>query len=194
MRARRIESSPTAAEAVPSRAFLYVVDGEVPRPTAASVVESIKKRYPKARVLVIAEAFAEADAFNMLRLGVKGLVHYEELRRKLPVALDAVADGGFWAPRSLVSRFMDELASGSRRRLSSPGAASMSAREREVLELLLDNLSNKEIGARLHISERTVKFHVSNLLSKFRARDRGELMLRCLSLEGPVPAAGARYR
>jgi DNA-binding CsgD family transcriptional regulator len=51
----------------------------------------------------------------------------------------------------------------------------LSARQREVLDHVLQDLSNKEIGARLHVTERTIKFHVSRLLSKFKARDRGAL-------------------
>jgi len=67
------------------------------------------------------------------------------------------------------------------RPLPAPPAA-MSGREREVLEALLDNQSNKEIAAKLHISERTVKFHVSNLLGKFGFERRQELILNCLQL------------
>jgi DNA-binding NarL/FixJ family response regulator len=48
-----------------------------------------------------------------------------------------------------------------------------------VLEGLLENLANKEIASRLNISERTVKFHVSNLLAKFNVRRRADLILLC---------------
>jgi len=53
----------------------------------------------------------------------------------------------------------------------------VSRREREVLDLLLDNLCNKEIASKLFISERTVKFHVSNLLSKFGVQRRADLIV-----------------
>lgn len=52
----------------------------------------------------------------------------------------------------------------------------ISRREQEVLEGILQNRANKEIAAGLNVSERTVKFHVSSLLSKFHVRDRVELM------------------
>jgi DNA-binding NarL/FixJ family response regulator len=76
----------------------------------------------------------------------------------------------------------------------------LSPREREVLEGVLRNLSNKEIGARLNVSERTIKYHVSALLAKFRVRDRVSLMreatsgLRTLTLgtsEEPTAAEAA---
>jgi DNA-binding CsgD family transcriptional regulator len=63
----------------------------------------------------------------------------------------------------------------------------ISAREKEVLECVLLNLSNKEIGQRLNISERTVKFHVSSLLMKFNVRDRVSLMRQATI--GMIPAS-----
>jgi DNA-binding NarL/FixJ family response regulator len=194
LRRRRIGASPTSFMAEPTRAPLYVVDAEVPRPTAATLVATIQNRFPKARILAVADRFPEADAFALLRLGVKGLIRYDELREKLPDALETVALGGFWAPRALVSRFMDEVAVRARRNRSLPASASLSGREREVLLLVLENLSNKEIASRLHISERTAKFHVSNLLSKFDLKSRQGLILQCLSLEQPSLSTDSRDR
>jgi len=53
----------------------------------------------------------------------------------------------------------------------------LSTRETQVLDRLLENLSNKEIAAKLNISERTVKFHVSNVLTKFGVGRRADLIL-----------------
>lgn len=63
----------------------------------------------------------------------------------------------------------------------------LSPREREVLECVVRNLANKEIAARLNISERTVKFHVSALLAKFNVRDRVSLMREAIM--GLMPSA-----
>ncbi|MDQ2970452.1 MAG: helix-turn-helix transcriptional regulator [Acidobacteriota bacterium] len=62
----------------------------------------------------------------------------------------------------------------------------MSPREREVHELLMENLSNKEIAKRLHMSERTVKFHVSNLLGKHGVKRRADLILLAFSQVRPT--------
>ena len=63
----------------------------------------------------------------------------------------------------------------------------ISRREREVLDLLLENLSNKEIASKLFISERTVKFHVSNLLSKFGVQRRADLIVRWMQRTSAFP-------
>src|ERR1700680_3861786 len=69
------------------------------------------------------------------------------------------------------------VTSGQGRRLKTDSVTNLSRREQEVLDSLLENLSNKEIASKLNIAERTVKFHVSNLLSKFGVRRRADLIL-----------------
>jgi DNA-binding CsgD family transcriptional regulator len=61
----------------------------------------------------------------------------------------------------------------------------LTRRQREVLEAVLDNLTNKEISKRLSISESAVKFHVSSLLGRFKARRRSELIVMYYEFAGP---------
>jgi len=193
LQVRRVAASPLQESDWSSRAPLYVVDAQLPQPTTETLISTIARRFPRSRILVVSDRFREAEAFGLLRLGVKGLVPYSDLRKKLPLAIDTVATGGFWAPRSLLSRFFDTLVASSRGRPQSGLSASITGREREVLGTLLDNLSNKQIAERLHISERTVKFHVSNLLAKFQLPRRQDLILHCLGLAARDRAsAGSR--
>ena len=109
----------------------------------------------------------------------------KEAREQLPRALPLVASGGFWVPREVLSRFVDSILSTTQgRRLRGDSPAELSRREQEVLAGLLENLANKEVADRLHISERTVKFHVSNLLAKFGVRRRADLILLCYQRRG----------
>jgi DNA-binding CsgD family transcriptional regulator len=70
-----------------------------------------------------------------------------------------------------------------RRPRPAPPGVRMSRRETEVVELLMQNLSNKEIGSKLHMSERTAKFHVSNLLAKYGVQRRADLILLFVQAE-----------
>jgi DNA-binding CsgD family transcriptional regulator len=89
-------------------------------------------------------------------------------------------------PASVCER-ASELLEASRVTLGSP--ANVTRRESEVLECVLKHKSNKEIGNVLHLSERTIKFHISSLLAKFGARDRVDLM--CKAAVGLLPASAA---
>jgi DNA-binding NarL/FixJ family response regulator len=114
-------------------------------------------------------------------------VAYERVEEQLVPALQAVAKGGFWVPRELLSRFVDSLLqTGAARQTLHP--VGLSSRENDVLDCLLENLSNKEIASRLNISERTVKFHVSNLLGKFGVQRRADLILQAYQARSPVEA------
>ena len=160
------------------RASVFVLEAHRRPQATEDLAQTIVTRYAGARLLVIAEKFTEETAFPLLRLGAKGLLRYSEVSEQLPRALRVISDAGFWVPRTLLSRFVEStLASSAHRRLPIPGARRLSRREKETLDLLLENLSNKEIASKLNISARTAKFHVSNLLSKHGVRRRADLIL-----------------
>jgi two-component system, NarL family, response regulator len=161
----------------PPPAQVYVIDAHAARPATGALLANILERFPEARLLVVGEQLSDANSYSLLRLGVKGLLTYVEAREQLIRALPLVAAGGFWVPRSVLSGFVDSILTGQGRRLKTDAVTNLSRREQEVLDSLLENLSNKEIASKLNIAERTVKFHVSNLLSKFGVRRRADLIL-----------------
>jgi DNA-binding NarL/FixJ family response regulator len=181
---KRVEPNqpPDPALAVP-RASVYVIEAHAHRQVTEAYIATILARYPKARLVVIAEKLAEANVFPLLRQGVKGLLKYSETEAYLPRTLREVAAGGFWVPRPLLSTFVDTTLEGIHRPRPAPVGVRTSKREQEVLELLMQNLSNKEIGSKLHMSERTAKFHVSNLLAKYAVQRRADLILLFVQAE-----------
>ena len=173
-----LESFVTSSAGTPSlpRASVYVVDSFATRP-AAGLIAEIADRFPRAHVLAVAEKFGRNNAFLLLRGRSKGLLACQQARTHLPRALEVVSAGGFWVPRTLLSKFVDSVLSNSREQRSLGPARDLSRREQEVLEAVLGNLSNKEIAQKLGITERTAKFHVSNLLAKFKVQRRADLIL-----------------
>jgi DNA-binding NarL/FixJ family response regulator len=167
------------------KASVYVVDAQAARQVTGTLLCNILDRFASARLLVVGDKLKEADSHALLRQGVKGILNYAEAREQLPQALSLVAAGGFWVSRTVLSRFVDSILTATRgRRLRVDSPAELSRREQEVLSGLLENLANKELADRLHISERTVKFHVSNLLAKFGVRRRADLILLCYQRRG----------
>jgi DNA-binding NarL/FixJ family response regulator len=171
----------------PPKANVYVVDAHAARPATGALLTNLLERCPESRLMVVGEQHNDANSFSLLRLGVKGLLTYVEARDQLVRALPLVAAGGFWVPRSVLSGFVDSILTGQGRRLKTDSVTNLSRREQEVLDSLLENLSNKEIASKLNIAERTVKFHVSNLLSKFGVRRRADLILLTFQRRMAIP-------
>jgi len=137
--------------------------------------------------LVLLPKLDDTIASPLLRLGVKGLVTYEQASHELTRAARQVAAGMYWVPRELLTRFVESILPEVRGGKALECEAGISRRERDVLDLLLANLSNKEIAAKLFISERTVKFHVSNLLGKFGVQRRADLMVLWMQRTSTFP-------
>jgi DNA-binding NarL/FixJ family response regulator len=174
------------------KAAVYLVEAHPQLPVTESVVSGIHARQSTGRVLVLAEGFSDPSAFALLRLGAKGLVTYSEVPRTLTQALQTVVEGGLWVGRALLSRFVDSALCTVPLRIYATGFEGLTRRERQVLEAVLDNLSNKEIAHRLHMSERTAKFHVSNLLVKHGVRRRADLLFCALKNAGQGGTGGPR--
>lgn len=178
--------TPTGGHIQAGPGSVCVVDGCYPAAATRSLVTTLLDGSPETRVVVFAEDLAEPFAFPLLQAGVKGLLTYVGARRQLVPALAAVSKGGYWVPRLLLTRFLEAF-------LAPSGGplpwrpTSLSRREQDVLDALLQNLSNKEIASRLDIAERTVKFHVSNLLVKFRVQRRADVILHSYQ-SGALPA------
>lgn len=154
---------------------ICVIDACFPQAATEALVSAVQASYEEPRTLVLADEISAPFGFAMLRLRVKGLLTYAQADTQICPAAEALAEGGSWLPRGLLGAFVDSLLGAtSEARLP----AGVSRREHEVLASLLQNLSNKEIAVKLNISERTVKFHVSNLLSKFAVQRRADLLVQ----------------
>jgi len=161
----------------PGTGEIAVLDLDPRARVTENLLATLKESDPGTRLVVLAEGFDEEKAFELLRLGAKGLLTYEELAPRGARALAAVAEGGFWAPRALLSRFVDAaLRNGGGRRAASEERR-LTPREREIYEDLLENLSNKEIARKRSMTARTAKFHVANVLAKHGVQRRVDLLV-----------------
>jgi DNA-binding NarL/FixJ family response regulator len=108
------------------------------------------------------------EEIRLLYLGVHGIVLAENLERDLPKAIHSVYNGDLWVSRCALNEYVSR--SGHR-----TDGISFTGREQQVVVFLMNGFSNKEIGNSLRISERTVKFHVSNILQKLNVENRKSL-------------------
>ncbi len=125
---------------------------------------------PRPGVPTLVLVDADRDVLvELLARGYRGYVSSDAQPAGLRDALRAVATGAIWAPREVLAHAFTSI-------VASPGPNAMpTPREREVLALISKALSNRAIAKRLGITERTVKAHVSSLLTKYQVRSRVEL-------------------
>ncbi len=158
--------------ALRERPDICILDVSMPRMTGLQATVEIRAQAPEIAVLVLSMHDDERYLFEALQAGAAGYVLKREADHALVDAVRAVARGEPFltnaAERSLVREWMQDDSSGP--------AEPLTLREREVLKLIAEAHTNKEIGELLHLSEKTVESHRGNLLRKLGMRDRVELV------------------
>jgi DNA-binding NarL/FixJ family response regulator len=134
---------------------------------------------PGPRVLILTTFDLDEYVYDGLRAGASGFLLKDALGPDLLAAIRVVASGeAVVAPtvtRRLLERFVHSAPASDRPAIHTLGV--LTAREREVLELVARGLSNTEIAQRLYLSEGTVKTHVSRVLAKLNLRDRVQAVI-----------------
>jgi two-component system nitrate/nitrite response regulator NarL len=126
---------------------------------------------------IVALVSGPADAAEVLAAGARGVLPREATPEILGVALRAAAAGLVVGDPSLTAGLLLE-----RGREAAPLVEDLTPRERQVLQLLAEGLSNRQIAARLGTSEHTAKFHVNAILGKLDAHSRTEAVTRAARL------------
>ena len=135
----------------------------------------ITKALPDTAVVMLTASRDDEDLFDALRAGASGYLLKDMDPDRLAAALRGVMDGEAALPRSLALKVMRQLQSPNRRRFipsRGTGAARLTSRETEVLEMMAEGLSTEQIAEKLFVGKVTVRTHVSNVLKKLRVPDR----------------------
>ena len=168
-----VGSSEGVIRACASRApdvALVVVD--LPPEGGLSTVERVRAVAPGVQVIVWSNDLDGDMALAALRAGARGVLERNISAAALVRCVSQVAAGQASLPRHLVEHVIDELQGAERRGRAKFELAGLSLREREVLALVGEGHSNREIARQLSISEFTVKRHVHNILEKLGVPSR----------------------
>ena len=132
------------------------------------------------RIIVTGSGVDEETILKAIAFGAKGYVDSAAPAADFVQAIRIVSQGSVWAPRHVLSVFIERVSSVPRH--SVPAVhPTFTDREQEVLEMLVGGRSNKEIGAPLGIGERTVKAHVAKLLRKIGVQNRIALSVHAVT-------------
>lgn len=156
---------------------VVLMDALLPGGQSMEALKQIKQLNLNARVLLLAAQYREEFLYETLQAGSDGYVLKDIAPDELAEAVRAVARGEMQVQPQLASQLLTRF--GRQGRGTFP-YETLTAREQDVLQLLARGLRNKEIAARLFVSERTVNFHLANIYQKLNVSGRTEALSKAL--------------
>lgn len=170
-----------AAEQLPD---VMLLDVSMPG-GGVNAVRQIAAAFPVVKAVMLTVSEDEDDVTAALRAGARAYVLKGVAARELVRILRAVAAGEVYVTPSLASSLLFELTAEKRGASAASPLDELTERERQILEGVAAGDSNKEIGAKLYLTEKTVKHHMTNILQKLQVRNRVEAALLARSGERP---------
>ncbi|MEU6930437.1 response regulator transcription factor [Streptomyces sp. NPDC046374] len=146
---------------------VVLMDLRMPGGGGVDAIGELTRRGARARILVLTTYDTDTDTLPAIEAGATGYLLKDTPREELFAAVRAAAEGRTVLSPAVAGRLVTRV-----RTPAAPVDGSLSAREREVLELVAKGTSNREIAAELFISEATVKTHLTHIYAKLGAKDR----------------------
>lgn len=165
------------------RPDVILMDIRMPRCNGLEATRRIKADSPEARIVILTTSFEDEDLFEAIKSGACGYLLKSMDAEELIDSLNGVQLGIPPFSPGLAARLMSEFA-----RLAGPqpiapsslsedpSSAVLTQRQREVLEMVAEGLSYKEVGARLNISPRTVKYHMAEITAQLHLEHRAQVL------------------
>lgn len=154
---------------------VLVVDISMPGLNGIDVAQRVHKEYPQVKVIILSMHSNESYVLKALRSGVSGYVLKAASTDDLVTAVHKVTAGEMFFSAAISQRAIDLYVEKARASNLEP-YDTLTSREREVLQLSAEGLTNNEIAARLCLSSRTVEMHRANLMSKLNLRNQTDLI------------------
>src|ERR1700757_1664506 len=145
------------------RPNVTLLDLRMPVLDGVGVIDEIRREDASARIVILTTYDSDNDIFRAIKAGAKGYLLKDARREELLDCIRKVNAGETCIPQALMQKLVTGISS-----------EALTDREAEVLQLLADGKSNKEIGTKLFISEFTVKGHLRNIFTKLNVLSRTE--------------------
>ncbi|XGV97679.1 MAG: response regulator [Leptolyngbya sp. BL-A-14] len=148
---------------------ITLMDLRMPNVGGVEAIVTIRQAFPTARIILLTTYDGDEDIYRGLEAGARGYLLKDAPLEQVLEAIRRVHSGQNYVPPEVGAKLVA--------RLSGP---QLSDREREVLNLMAKGKSNQAMASELYISEATIKFHITNILSKLQVSDRTQAVLVAL--------------
>lgn len=165
---------------------LVILDIMLPNLNGSEVLRRLKTKNPRINILIFSAASSHTMVNRLLKAGVTGYIEKDAGLVELEKAINLVADGrSYFSPR-VVDAMRELMINGGQ----DDSLESLTTREREIVQLIAESFSNKEIAARLGMSVRTADTHRTNIMKKLNLHDVAALTRWAIANKLVDPAGG----
>jgi DNA-binding NarL/FixJ family response regulator len=162
------------------RPDLVLMDISMPRCGGLEATRLIKAEMPEAKIVIVTVSQDDADLFEAVKSGAEGYLLKDMSNEEFERTLKGIAEGEAPLSQGLAVKILEEFGRVSRGDGGKGDRDALTDREQEVLRLVTDGKTNREIAEALFIAESTVNFHMKNILSKLHLRNRAEAVAYAL--------------
>jgi len=159
---------------------LVLMDITMPRCGGLEATRLIKAEMPETKIVIVTVSQDDADLFEAVKSGAEGYLLKDMSNDEFERTLDGIAEGEAPLSQGLATKILEEFARVSRGSVTEGDRDALTDREQEVLQLVTEGRTNREIAEALFIAESTVNFHMKNILSKLHLRNRAEAVAYAL--------------
>jgi len=174
------------------RPDVLLLDISMPRLTGLEVLRRLSKQTSPLRTILLTASVEKSEIIEALLLGAHGIVPKQSASRMLFKSIRTVMAGEFWVSRDMVSDLVETLRGPSNSGLAGAKTMGLTRRELEVIAAVVEGQVNKDIAQTFHISEYTVKHHLTRIFDKLGVSNRVELAMFAVNHELVKMAEGMR--
>jgi two-component system, NarL family, nitrate/nitrite response regulator NarL len=171
---------------------VLLLDISMPRLTGLEVLRRLTKQTAPLRTILLTASVEKSEIIEALLLGAHGVVPKQSASRMLFKSIRTVMAGEFWVSRDMVSDLVETLRGPSNSGLAGAKTMGLTRRELEVIAAVVEGQVNKDIAQTFHISEYTVKHHLTRIFDKLGVSNRVELAMFAVNHELVKMAEGMR--
>jgi DNA-binding NarL/FixJ family response regulator len=150
---------------------LILMDLKMPGTNGIEATRQIHAKFPNMKILVLTTYDDDEWVFDAIRAGASGYLLKDTPRQKIVEAIRGTMDGKSFLDPSIAGKLMNQVAS-NQKQPTSLLVEKLTERELDVLRLIAKGFNNSDVAAQLHLSEGTVRNHVSAILEKLGVSDR----------------------